>query len=413
MTPRVLSTLTLLAAAAAAAGAAEKLTLEDALRLAEENHPHLRASAAQIEGARWGIVTAKAYPNPEAGYLAGNQHARVFGALPGLNQVYSFTQPIETPAVRRYRLETAEMGRDSSQYGYDEARVAIRTAVKQTFHTALRRKAEIEIVSGNLRLVEDLQRRIRLQVQVGEAPRLELTRADAEVAVARTLAKSAELRLVTALAALRAAISAPLADEIDPQGDLAPPAVLPSLEALRTEVLETYPALKQARAEVRRAEARVKNETALRTPQPSLRGEYEQQPDIATYRVGLSLPVPVWNRRQGPIGEAEAALKQAAAAAEWRRVEVIAALEGAYGRYQVAGQQVSQFETGVLKQAEAALQAAEAAYRFGERGVLEVLDAQRVLRGARLDFLNAQFDRQTALNDLEQLRAAGAGKVKP
>jgi cobalt-zinc-cadmium efflux system outer membrane protein len=94
-------------------------------------------------------------------------------------------------------------------------------------------------------------------------------------------------------------------------------------------------------------------------------------------------------------------------------VEVIAALEGAYGRYQVAGQQVSQFETGVLKQAEAALQAAEAAYRFGERGVLEVLDAQRVLRGARLDFLNAQFDRQTALNDLEQLRAAGAGKVKP
>jgi len=34
-----------------------------------------------------------------------------------------------------------------------------------------------------------------------------------------------------------------------------------------------------------------------------------------------------------------------------------------------------------------------------------VLDAQRVLRSIRLDYLNAQFDRQQALLELEQLRA--------
>ena len=62
-------------------------------------------------------------------------------------------------------------------------------------------------------------------------------------------------------------------------------------------------------------------------------------------------------------------------------------------------------EAGTLRQAEAAVQAAEAAFRFGERGIIEVLGAQRVLRGVRQDFLNAQFDRQAALIELERLQA--------
>ena len=40
----------------------------------------------------------------------------------------------------------------------------------------------------------------------------------------------------------------------------------------------------------------------------------------------------------------------------------------------------------------------------------EVLDAQRVLRTVSLDFLNAQFDRQAAQIDLDELRAIQLGK---
>jgi len=48
---------------------------------------------------------------------------------------------------------------------------------------------------------------------------------------------------------------------------------------------------------------------------------------------------------------------------------------------------------------------AEAAYRFGERGILEVLDAQRVLRSVRADVLQARFQVQAARVGLEQLAA--------
>ena len=47
------------------------------------------------------------------------------------------------------------------------------------------------------------------------------------------------------------------------------------------------------------------------------------------------------------------------------------------------------------------------------RGILEVLDAQRLLRSVRLDYLNAQFDRQAALVDLDELRGVDLRRSTP
>ena len=71
------------------------------------------------------------------------------------------------------------------------------------------------------------------------------------------------------------------------------------------------------------------------------------------------------------------------------------------------------YEQGLLREAEEALRAAEVAYQLGERGILEVLDAQRLLRTVRLNFLNAQFDRQAALVDLDELRGVELRRNRP
>lgn len=61
-------------------------------------------------------------------------------------------------------------------------------------------------------------------------------------------------------------------------------------------------------------------------------------------------------------------------------------------------------EQGLLREAQEAVRASETAYVLGERGILEVLDAQRVLRTVRLSLLNARFDRQAAVVEIEELR---------
>ncbi len=385
------------------------LTLDRALALALEHNPQLQVASALREGAEAGVLTARAYPNPELMTMTGQQFTRpnrLFGgAAPGLLQHYSVHQQIELPSVRSARIRTAQAGRESSGYSLLEARLAVRAMVKQAFYQVLRRRNEITLATENLRLIEDLRRRIQVQVEVGEAARLELIRADSEVATARTLATSARLRFTNAVAYFRTVVGAPLGPNIDLEGQLETRQPLPGLESLREEMVSRHPSLSQAQAEIRRAEARLRTEQALRRPAPSVHSEFERQPDLQFYRFGVSLPVPVWNRREGPIGEAAAGLRQANALADLRRLEINANLERAYGLYEVATQQLVSFEDGVLLEADAAVKAAEAAYRFGERGIIDVLDAQRVLRTVRLDYLNAQYDLQTAVIEIEQLRA--------
>jgi cobalt-zinc-cadmium efflux system outer membrane protein len=295
----------------------------------------------------------------------------------------------------------------------DEIRLGVLSGVRRTYFQALRHKNEIDIAAENLRLVEELRRRIQVRVDVGEAGRLELARADAEVALARTLSSTSRLRLAGALAELRAAAGATLAPDLELTGALDPAMNLPPLDDLRQTAINQHPSLLLTRAEVRRAEARISYESALKRPQPFLRTEIDYAPDNPTYRVGPSLPIPAWNTRQGPIAEAAAALRAATSLAQARQIEILATLEGAYERYQLASQQIAAFEQSLVRQAQEALTAAEAAYQLGERGIIEVLDAQRVLHGVRTDFLNAQFDRQLALIDLDQLRGIDLRRTTP
>jgi cobalt-zinc-cadmium efflux system outer membrane protein len=251
-----------------------------------------------------------------------------------------------------------------------------------------------------------------VQVEVGEAARLELTRAEAELSGARIQVQSAELRYAAAVSSLSAAMGAPVG-RLELDAELDPPELLPPLNELRAEMLARHPTMALADTEIRRADVTIANEKAQRMPQPSLWMDWLQQPEAAQYRFGITINMPVWNRREGPIAEALAQKRQASALADQRRLQLTAALEQAYNLYEIASRQVEIFEAGTLREAEAAVRAAQAAFKFGERGIIEVLDAQRVLRSAQLDYLNAQYDRQQALIDLEQLRVVDLGETRP
>jgi outer membrane protein, heavy metal efflux system len=387
------------------APAATTLTLEQALALAEDYHPLLRAGIARIEGAQAGITTARAYPLPQFGVIAGQQTFRVPGNVSGLSQFFTFSQPLELGPLRPAREQVAQINRQSNEYLLAGTRISVLSGVRRAFYQVLRRRSEIEVLTENLRLVEELRKRIQVRVDVGEAGRLELVRADAELIAARSAANSARLQYISALTQLRTSVGSTLDADLNIEGKLDPLQQLPSLEALRQQALDSHPGMAYIRSEIRRSEAVVNYEIAQRRPQPQIVAEVERPPDSPSYRVGVSVPLTFWNKRQGPIAEASAAVRQVSAQAQSRELEFVSAIESAYARYNLATQQLAVFEQGLFVEATEALRAAEVAYRLGERGILEVLDAQRVLRTVRLDFLNAQYDRQAALVDLDELRA--------
>ena len=324
-------------------------------------------------------------------------------------QHYAGYQPIEIPAERHTRQRAAKSAIESSREAQEAVTLSVVADTKHAFYNALRRREEIEHARENLQLVQDLHRRVEVEVNVGEEGRLELTRAEAELGRARFAVTSARLEYANAIALLRVTIAGALDANLDPQGEFEPRISLPPLKQLQERVISNHPVLAQSRADVRTALAALDHERALRIPQPSVFGEFENQPDLRFWRTGITVPIPLWNQRQGQIEEAKAATSQSAAVLYQRTLELISALERAYEQYQLADQQATSLESGSLRAAVSAVDAAKAAYRFGERGIMEVLDAQRVLQSVRGDLVDAQFARQSALVDLEELGAIAPG----
>jgi cobalt-zinc-cadmium efflux system outer membrane protein len=385
---------------------AETLTLPQVLSLLETYNPSLANAKSRQELAQAALVTSKAYPNPELEVGGGSSTGIGPGALNGPNEQIFISQPLDLPFVREARRKVAEAGITSADEANRYVWLTVRSQVRLAFYEILRRQAELQINRDNEQLLTQIRDRIKLKVEVGEVPRYEQVKSEAETLNALKLRESAETRVDDAKSALRMMFGKGLPLQYETEGALPTQlATLPSLDMLREEVLNKQPILQQFHAEIQKAAAKVKFEQNLRYPQPTLKAGAERDPGLEQWRINIVVPLPLWNQRQGPIGEAEAELRQAEALASQQEYAVIRELESAYNRYRIAHRQVETFDAGLLKEAEIVLKVAEAAYRLGERGIIDYLDAQRTYRTVRNDYLNARFDRQAALVDLERLRA--------
>ena len=147
-------------------------------------------------------------------------------------------------------------------------------------------------------------------------------------------------------------------------------------------------------------------ERLRRQPELALKVAEDRDSEIRDTRFGVVLSVPIWDRRKGPIAEAGALLAKSRSEQAGQELGLLQSLEIAYSEYAIARTQVNALENGILREAEAAMRVAEAAYRFGERGILDYLDAQRVFRAARNELIAARYELQVAIIEIERLRAA-------
>lgn len=394
-----------------AASVAPRYSLAALRDLARTTHPSVQAARALIEAGRAQVVTAGAYPNPEIEFLSGRTRARTNGVATGAAQTLELTQRIDNPWQREARLGVASSGLEVRRADARSLELELLTRLDQRFYELLRRQAELRATKEDLALAEQIRARVAVRVETGEAPRYELIKSDTELLNAQKNADSAALRLAQARAALRGLVSS-LPAEFEVEGALSAPRAVPTLEELRLQAMARNPDLLRARAELARAERQLELERARRHPDVALRVVEDRDVEIRDSRYGVTLTVPLWDRRQGPVAEANALLMKSRNDLANQELLLLQSIEFTYRQFEIAGAQVSALENGILRQAEAALKVAESAYRFGERGILDYLDAQRVFRAARNELIAARYELQLASIEIERLRALNIEEMK-
>jgi cobalt-zinc-cadmium efflux system outer membrane protein len=375
-----------------------------------ESSRSVLAAREQISAARHAVVSAGAFPNPELEYLSGTQRARGPGGNPGNARSVALTQPLDLPWRGSARIAAAEAGLTATGAAVRAFEADTIARLRLQYFDVLRREAELKNAREDMAVMESVRSRIALRVETGEAPRFELIKADAEMLNAQKTAQAAGFRVEQARSALRQAVGGGLPAEFALRGQLRDVPELPPLEGLRRQLQETSPDLARARAEMVRAQHQLDLERRQRWPNLALKASVDEDPDVRSSKFGLVVSVPLWDRRSGPVGEAAAQLTRARYELEAQEFSLGQQLEVAVQQYEIAGAQVSALESGIVRQAESALKIAEAAYRFGERGFLEVLDAQRVYRAARAELIAARYELAAAWVEIERLRAIPEGK---
>ena len=391
------------------AGAEPAYDLARLEAMALESSRSILAARDQVAVARAAVDTAAAFPNPELEYLGGTIRPRGVGGPTGDARSVTLTQALDLPWRRAARVAAAEAGLESAVAGNRSFEAAVIALLRSRYFELLRRQAELRNAREDAALVESVRSRIEKRVEIGDAPRFELIKADAETLNAQKAAQMASVRVEQARSLLRQTVGGTLPADFAISGTLREVPELPPLDGVRQSVVSLSPDLARARAETVRAERQLALERSLRWPNVALKAGLEQDPEMRDSRLGVVVSIPLWDRRRGPVGEAAAQLSRARNELAAREFEVGQTLEVAYRQYEIAQAQVTALESGIVRQAEAALRVAEAAYRFGERGFLEVIDAQRVFRAARAELIAARYELATAWVEVERLRAVPAG----
>lgn len=372
-------------------------------------NPSIAVSKAQTAAAAAGITVSRSYYNPDLEIMTGPSRARHIDQRSRQNYGITITQPLDFLSTRASRREYAEQQFNYAEKGIHTTSFDLRNQIKAAYLNVLLRQQIMEMLGANLTLLQQVQSRVKRKVEIGEAARYELIKADTEVLATERDYASAQTRIDEAKAILHGMIGN-MPDSFEIKRQLPTISSLPDITELRRSA-ENNPYLQQLLSARDSAEAKLKLEQSLRFPGVTLKSDFTQDPDLNTFRLGVVVPLPVWNRREGQIAQAAAGIEEANANIKQQQLLLRKEIDSAYQRTVIASNQLKVFENGLLQQSQATLSRAEAAYKFGERGILEYLDAQRVNREVKRDYLIAKFDYFFSVLQIE--RFIGSDLVQP
>ena len=381
-------------------------TINDLISVALESSPQVLAARDQSKAIKGQLSTARAIPNPEFEVSTGQQRSVTGPLTVGNVSSWAVTQPLDMPYTRYPRVNAAEANLRAAEATRIAFEIETISRVQQRFYELMRREAESRAAEEDMNLTKQIRDRMQIRYDVGETARFELIRAQTEFLNAQITDESSKLRVEQARSQLRQTVGHQLPSDFSVVAEQPKPETLPSLAVLLGEVQAQSPELQKAKAEVEAAESKLSFEKNSRLPRLAFKASQYNDPNFSDRLYGLQISIPIWDFKGGQVAEAEANASKAKNQLTAQSQTLDQQIETAYKLYQMTSYQVKILSEQVVQLAASAQRIAEVSYRYGERGMLEYLDAQRTFRAARNDLIKARFDLASVVTEIQRLRAS-------
>ncbi len=393
----------------------EPPSLEMLEQMALANNPTVSRAQAQVD-AVWGKwQQVGLLPNPVLGYMGeemgsagslgqqGGFVAQKFirGGKLGLNRAVA-EREIEQARFQLAAQETRVV--TDVRIGFNEFLVACRqVALAQ------------ELVAIATKAAEDTSELLRR----GEVPRADLLRAEAESASVNILLNNSyneRVAIWRRLVAVVGLCDLPMPDlhdaTVQQRVEEAAERVIDHADALERLLTES-PQVGAAYLNVDRARCAVQQACAQGIPDievlASIRHDNPNSQTLAG--VTVAMPIPIFDKNQGGIHQAQSQLIAAQRAAHALELSLRRRFELVFQRYANARSQVQQYtkpDDGILAKTSESLRLTTIGYEAGEFSSLEMLTAQRIFNQANIAYIGSLKELWSAATEIEGLLLKGS-----
>ncbi|UCF35602.1 MAG: TolC family protein [Acidobacteriota bacterium] len=390
----------------AASAAAQDLTLNQAIEGFLSRSPLAEAEKEKVVAAQARLRQSGAWTNPvltygQEGYRLGEQGS-------GFDQqefLFGLSQEFELGGKRGKRSEVAELELAEQEARYDDFVRLKRLEISRLFVTAYyglkQKEIAEESLEGYLKIC-DLHRR---RYEAGEVSGLAQIKLEADEIqyVVRTV--QAERRLDEAWAELASMIGWAHPGLPGLRWDEPAQADLPAASELIGIALEARPDYRARRLAAQAAEKQVELERASNVPNLTVAGGYKRDFGENSFFLGLQLPLPLWDRREGAIAARISSSRREGMLSGWTRVWIGYEITRAHDRVGRLKKAASRLDARYGERLERLVNLTALNYEAGEAGILEYLDALRVRRDTLLERM--ELLEELSLAELELEAAIG------
>ena len=383
-----------------------RLSLNDALGLFVSQNLDVLIAKYGIEFRKGQEVTARLFPNPllSVGTLSSYSQGRTLSNSYQLSTQAS--QLFELAGKRGYRIESAGFGTQSAEAAFEDAVRLLGFTVKDTYY-------RIQLAQRRLVLAEENRDRFSRILEINtirfkkgyiaeiDLIRIRLQMVDFHSQVIRSLQEAESAR-----GYLRQLLWLSPKTMLELTTELGFRRIDPDIETLRVAALEVRPDIRAKRHTFSQRESDLKLAQAYRIPDVTIGAGYAiqgvQGPDNpGQVALNAGIPLPLFNRNQGGIRQAEVSLQSAEADLDKTINLVENEVDVAYRNLLQSRRLVEAYVGDVLEDARSSLTIVERAYERGGATILDLLDAARTSRTIQQNYIEALFNYQHHLFQLE------------
>jgi outer membrane protein TolC len=407
-------------AASAQTPNALRLSRQQAIDEALARNPALTAARAQVEEARAAVVTAGAYADATfVADVAGQSHVLNPASGNASDQGVGVTIPFPGKTSLRRGVATADLR--VAEFNVTQLRQQVAAQAAQAYDAILVAMRHREDLEQSKQLANDFVQKTNARFQGGTVARVDVVKAETDLAQAENDLISNDRAIATARATLNRIMGRNGGAPLETTGTLDVPGPIAAIEALERVAESSRPEIASLAAQLEGAKKATKLAREFWAPDFNVtvtRNAADGTPTTFTTGVGIGVPIFFWQHQRGEIAGALHREEELTANIADIRAQVSLDVQTAYANASTALRQAIFIRDHLLPEAREVYRVASVSYGLGGSSALDLLDAKRTLLAAESQYVDALGAANDALAALElaigaPLPPAASGETHP